>query len=70
MKNMNLIQTDMQGYSEMCRKNDCIPEGDYQKYEVKRGLRDLSGQGVVAGLTNISKIVAFRDGKPCDGELW
>ena len=70
MKNMNLIQTDMQGYSEMCRKNDLIPEEYYQKYEVKRGLRDVSGQGVVAGLTNISKIVAFHDGKPCDGELW
>ena len=28
----------------------------YTQYDVKRGLRDLNGNGVVAGLTNISTI--------------
>ena len=28
----------------------------YPKYDVKRGLRDLNGKGVVAGLTEISTI--------------
>lgn len=41
--------------------------------ELKRGLRDLNGQGVLTGLTNISNVKAFKevDGKkiPCDGEL-
>lgn len=41
---------------------------------VLRGLRDKNGNGVVAGLTNISKIEAFRmeNGQkiPCDGNLW
>ena len=46
----------------------------YLKYGVKRGLRDLNGQGVLTGLTNISNVVAFnqKDGQrvPCDGQLW
>ena len=37
----------------------------YMKYEVKRGLRDLDGRGVRAGLTTISKVSATQlvDGK-------
>ena len=32
----------------------------YKKYEVKRGLRDLDGKGVRAGLTTISKVSATQ----------
>ena len=35
----------------ICRKNSEIPEHLYTEYGVNRGLRDLSGKGVVAGLT-------------------
>ena len=46
----------------------------YAKYDVKRGLRDINGKGVVAGLTNISEIKASEivDGKsvPAAGELY
>lgn len=46
----------------------------YQTYGVKRGLRDKSGRGVLAGLTNISEIQSSRmvDGEsvPCEGRLW
>ncbi len=43
--------------------------------ELTGGLRDINGKGVLTGLTNISKIVSFKEdenGKtvPCDGELW
>ena len=31
----------------------------YTKYQVKRGLRDISGKGVLAGLTRISDIQSF-----------
>ncbi|WP_294365742.1 citrate/2-methylcitrate synthase [uncultured Ruminococcus sp.] len=45
----------------------------YMKYEVKRGLRDLDGRGVRAGLTTISKVSATQlvDGKevPAPGQL-
>lgn len=46
----------------------------FNKYEVKRGLRDLDGRGVLTGLTEISEIVAYtvvdRELVPCDGELY
>lgn len=46
----------------------------YTKYNVKRGLRDIDGKGVLTGLTDISTITQNKlvDGKlvPCDGELY
>lgn len=46
----------------------------FTKYEVKRGLRDLNGKGVLAGLTNISDVRATEiiDGKsvPAHGQLF
>ncbi|MDY3249651.1 MAG: citrate/2-methylcitrate synthase [Candidatus Choladocola sp.] len=60
--------------TEICRKNDVISDSLFREYGVNRGLRDQSGKGVLTGLTNISKIVAFeeKDGEkvPCDGQLW
>lgn len=60
--------------SGLVEKNDQISPELYQKYNVKRGLRDLNGKGVVAGLTNISDIISQKevDGKlvPIDGQLW
>ena len=51
-----------------------IDPGDYVKYDVKRGLRDLNGNGVLAGLTEVSEIVAKKivDGRevPCEGKLY
>ena len=42
----------------------------YTQYDVKRGLRDLNGNGVVAGLTNIStiKVLDTGDGMPNHGD--
>lgn len=46
----------------------------YEEYDVKRGLRDSSGKGVLTGLTEISDVVSFGyvDGEkvPIDGELY
>lgn len=49
--------------------------GLYDKYEVKRGLRDLNGKGVLTGLTEISEIHASDIDEngishPCDGKLF
>ena len=41
-----------------CEQNNAIEKELYTKYEVKRGLRDLNGKGVLAGLTNISDVCA------------
>lgn len=46
----------------------------YQEYDVKRGLRESNGKGVLTGLTEISDVVAYRTVKgrqiPIDGELY
>ena len=61
-------------YEEICEGTDLIPGELFDVYGVKRGLRDKNGNGVLSGLTHISKIEAFKnvDGEkvPCDGKLW
>lgn len=61
-------------YERLCVENDTISDDLFKEYGVNRGLRDINGNGVLTGLTNISKIESFKmlDGKkvPCDGELW
>ena len=61
-------------YAELCRNADQMEAKLFDEYGVQRGLRDKNGNGVVAGLTNISRIDAFKmvDGKkvPCEGKLW
>ena len=51
-------------------ENSSIAADDYVRYDVKRGLRDLNGKGVLAGLTEISDIVSKKmvDGEeiPCE----
>ncbi|MCD8014554.1 MAG: citrate/2-methylcitrate synthase [Lachnospiraceae bacterium] len=46
----------------------------YAEYDVKRGLRESDGKGVLTGLTEISDVVAFRTEKgkkiPADGQLY
>ncbi len=46
----------------------------YTQYDVKRGLRDLNGKGVLAGLTHIGNVCASQvvDGVsvPCEGKLY
>lgn len=58
----------------LCKANSRIDPALYQEYDVKRGLRDINGEGVLAGLTNISDIISKKwiDGKltPVDGELY
>ena len=56
--------------AEVCVKNGVIPAELYKEFGVKRGLRDLNGQGVLTGITNISQITAFQEKNgekiPCD----
>ncbi|MCR5686803.1 MAG: citrate/2-methylcitrate synthase [Lachnospiraceae bacterium] len=69
LKKRDSIDTSV--YTDLIWKNDSIPQEFYENYDVKRGLRDLNGKGVLAGLTNISNIIARDpDGNPCDGQLW
>ncbi len=65
---------DFAELSARCTSNGKIDPDLYAKYDVKRGLRDINGKGVLAGLTEISEINSSRtiDGKsvPCEGELF
>ena len=60
--------------SKLSEKADMIENDLFVKYDVKRGLRDLNGKGVLTGLTRISEIIAKEvvDGKevPKDGEIY
>lgn len=60
-------------HAQMCIDNGQIDVELYDKFGVKRGLRDKNGQGVIAGLTAISEILASKEtpeGRiPCDGRL-
>lgn len=60
--------------AEQCETNYKIAPEFYAQYDVKRGLRDKNGVGVLAGLTQISQIESGKtvDGKkvPCDGRLF
>ena len=68
------IKPEVRMFAGMCVENSRIDPELYVKYDVKRGLRDLNGKGVLTGLTNISEIISSKtvDGKsvPCEGELY
>ena len=60
--------------SQKLLENAVIDKNLYTKYDVKRGLRDVDGKGVLTGLTDISEILQNKvvDGKtvPIDGQLY
>ena len=68
------ITPEIQHFAGLCEKNNAIDKELYTKYEVKRGLRDLNGKGVLAGLTNISDVCAKKivngEEVPCAGNLY
>ena len=48
-------------HAQMCLENGKIDAELYEKFGVKRGLRDKNGQGVIAGLTAISEVLAVKE---------
>ena len=68
------ITPEIEALAAQALRNSSIDPDDFVKYDVKRGLRDLNGKGVLAGLTEVSDIVAKKivDGEelPCDGKLY
>lgn len=49
--------------SKICSKNSLIDPSNYDKYDVKRGLRDSNGKGVLTGLTEISEVNSVIEDK-------
>lgn len=78
MKDLDEMVVDLRQDVEALRasllNNRRIDQNLYIEYDVKRGLRESSGKGVLTGLTEISDVVAFElvNGKkvPCDGRLY
>lgn len=70
------ITAEIQSLTNKCINNSTIESSLYKKYAVNRGLRDLKGNGVLTGLTEISGIYAFNIDEntgekiPCDGRLY
>lgn len=77
MQNKNKFQEvtpEVQKLSELCIKNGTIDASLYAKYDVKRGLRDITGRGVLTGLTEISEVCSTElingERVPVDGKLY
>lgn len=69
------ITPEIYRLSKKCLQNNIIDPEFYNKYDVKRGLRDVNGKGVLTGLTEISEVFSFiekPDGTriPQDGRLF
>lgn len=67
------ITKEIEDLTSKCLTNLTINQSLYKEFDVQRGLRNLQGEGVRAGLTRISEITSFKreNGEkiPCDGEL-
>lgn len=67
------VTPEIEKLTDICRDNTSLDLSLYAKYDVKRGLRDINGKGVLAGLTQVSNVQATKmvDGKevPCAGKL-
>ena len=70
-RNYSEITPEIARWASLCEKEGCIDKELYVKHQVNRGLRDLNGNGVLTGLTEISEIIAkTAEGEPCDGQLY
>ena len=73
-KNYSEITPQILKYAELCNTGDKIPPELYIEHKVYRGLRDLSGRGVLTGLTEISEIISKKtvngEDVPCNGKLY
>lgn len=68
------IKSDVQKLISELHEVPKIDTNLYIEYDVKRGLRESNGKGVLTGLTEVSDVVAFDvvDGEkvPCEGRLY
>lgn len=74
LEDMGELRDDFDILEKKLLSNHKIDQNLYLEYDVKRGLRDSAGKGVLTGLTEISDVVAFRleNGYkiPDDGQLY
>ena len=65
---------EIEELARICRENDVIDPSLYLRYNVKRGLRDVNGKGVLTGLTEIAEVKSYTidddEMVPCPGKLY
>ena len=71
IRSPNATAVDM----DVCEKNEEIPAEVYTAHNVKRGLRNANGTGVVVGLTKIGEVLGYTTNEkkekiPCEGKLY
>lgn len=71
--NFSEVTPEILSLSQKCMSHTIDPEL-YAKYEVKRGLRDVNGKGVLTGLTEIGEIKSYIIDEceyiSCEGQLF
>ena len=74
MNEFNSLKKVVSNYGDICQSSGKIDQDLYTKYDVKRGLRESNGKGVLTGLTEISDVCGFKnEGNeriPIEGELY
>lgn len=70
----SIVTPEISELSKLCYENSSIDPELYQKYDVKRGLRDINGKGVLTGLTEIAEVRSYitidNEMIPCEGKLF
>lgn len=65
---------EIEELARICKENDVIDPSLYYRYNVKRGLRDENGKGVLTGLTEIAEVKSYTidddEMVPCPGKLY
>jgi len=74
MNRFTELTPSIEKLAEKCIKNGYIDASLYDKYDVKKGLRNKNGTGVLTGLTEIGEVKSYTidDGEmiPCKGKLY
>lgn len=68
-----ILNSDLKELCEQLKKNSEVPQEYFDRFDVKRGLRNRDGSGVMAGLTKVCSVEGYYidDGerKPIEGRL-
>ena len=74
MADITVVTDDILDLSDLNVQASRFDPKLYTYYDVKRGLRDIDGTGVLTGLTKISDVMGFKKENgvktPCEGKLY
>ena len=69
-----ILEEKLKAYAEEIEKATWINKEIYEKYSIKRGLRNQNGTGVLVGVTKVGDVSGYqiKEGKkiPAEGELY